>query len=72
MKMPNWLYDILKWVALIMLPALAVLYATLGNAWGFPFVMEITITISAIALFIGSLIGVSSITHNKELETKKT
>jgi hypothetical protein len=68
MKIPNRLYDILKWVAIILLPALAVLYSTLGLAWGWPMVTEIVITINGIALFIGALIGVSSIAHNKELK----
>jgi len=64
MKLPNRVYDVLKWVALICLPAIAVFYATLGAAWEFPFVMEITITINAIALFVGTLIGVSTIQYN--------
>ena len=67
MKLPNKVYDALKWAALICLPAIAVLYATVGQAWGWKFIMEITITINALALFIGSLIGVSSINYNRDL-----
>ena len=66
MKMPDKIYDILKWVCLIALPALAVLYFTLAKSWGLPYGAEITATINAVALFIGSLIGVSQIAINKE------
>lgn len=66
MKMPDKLYDVLKWICLIALPALAVLYFTLAKIWGLPYGAEITATINAIALFIGALIGVSQISINKE------
>lgn len=68
MKMPDKLYDILKWVCLIALPALAVLYFTLAKIWGLPYGAEITATINAVALFIGSLIGVSHLAIKKEEE----
>ena len=66
MKLPDKLYDILKWVCLIVLPAVAVLYATLGNTWGLPYVDQICITINAIATFIGVIIGVSTLNYNKK------
>ena len=66
MKMPDKVYDVLKWICLIALPALAVLYFTLAKIWGLPYGAEITATINAVALFIGSLIGVSQIAINKE------
>lgn len=68
MKMPDKIYDCLKWICLIALPALAVLYFTLAKIWGLPYGAEITATINAVALFIGSLIGVSQIAINKEAE----
>ena len=64
--MPDKLYDVLKWVALIALPALSVFYFTLSKIWGLPFGAEITATIDAIALLIGSLIGVSQIAISRE------
>ena len=66
MKLPNKVYDALKWICLIALPALAVLYFTLAKIWGLPYGAEITATINAVALFIGALIGVSQISINKE------
>ena len=59
-------YNVLKWICLIALPALAVLYFTLAKIWGLPYGAEITATINAIALFIGTLIGVSQLSINKE------
>lgn len=66
MKLPDKIYNCLKWICLIALPALAVLYFTLAKIWGLPYGAEITATINAVALFIGALIGVSQITINKE------
>ena len=66
MKMPNKLYDVLKWVCLIALPALAVFYAVIAKIWGLPYEAEIPATINAVALFIGSLIGVSHLAIKKE------
>lgn len=66
MKLPDKLYNFLKWFCLIALPALALLYFTLAKIWGLPYGPEITATINAVALFIGSLIGISQHTINKE------
>lgn len=59
--LPNEIYDILKWVGLVFCPALAVLVATVGPAWGMPYVEPIVTTINAVGLFIGALIGVSQL-----------
>lgn len=66
MKMPDKLYDILKWVCLICLPALAVFYFTIAKIWGLPFESEIPATINAVAVLIGALIGLSQHAINKE------
>lgn len=66
MKLPDKIYTCLKWICLIALPAMAVLYFTLAKIWGLPYGAEITATINAVALFIGSLIGVSQLRINKE------
>lgn len=60
MVLPDKWYDILKWVALILCPALSTLYAALAGFWHFPYPEQICGTISAIGLFIGALIQVSS------------
>jgi len=65
MILPNKVYDIIKWVSMIALPAVAVLVGVLGKTWGWADVDKIVITINAIAVFIGALIGVSTAQYNK-------
>lgn len=65
MKLDNKTYDILKWVATIVLPSIAVLYGTLGKIWGLPFTEQIPLTITAIQVFIASLLGISSANYYK-------
>ena len=60
MKMTNKTYDILKELALTILPALAVLYATLGKIWGLPYVSELPATIMAIDTFLGVCLHISN------------
>lgn len=64
--MPNKLYDVLKYIALIVLPAIGTLYASLGNVWSLPYVSQITATILAVDTFLGALLGISSINYNKK------
>lgn len=66
MKLKNETYNVLKWLVLIALPALAVAYGALGDTWGLPYVEEIVRTINIIAVFFGALIGVSTINYNNE------
>ena len=63
--MPNKVYDILKWVAQIFLPAIATLYFALASIWGFPYAEQIVGTITAIDAFLGVLLGISSAKYNK-------
>ena len=66
-KMSNEVYDVLKEVALTILPALAVLYATLGKIWGLPYVGEIPATIMAIDTAMGVILHVSTNSYNEEV-----
>ena len=66
MKMSNKVYDVLKFVAQIALPAVATLYATLGKIWGWPLVTEITATICAVDTFLGAILGISSMQYAKQ------
>ena len=59
--MPSKVYDVLKWVGLILMPALATLIGAIGPAWGMPHVDAIVLTINALGTFIGTCIGVSQL-----------
>lgn len=66
--MSNKVYDILKWVALIAMPALAILYRDLAGIWGLPFGEQIPATITAIDLFLGVTLGISNATYKNEVK----
>ena len=66
MKMSNKVYDVLKYIAQIVLPALATLYFALAKIWGFPYGAEIVGTISACDAFLGALLQISTNSYNKE------
>ena len=66
MKLKNKTYDILKWIALYLLPALGTLYFALSGIWGLPYGGEVVGTITAADTFLGVLLGISSATYKKE------
>lgn len=66
MKLNNKLYDILSWCGKIVLPSLAVLYATLADTWGLPYSSEISATIMAIDVFLNALLGISTANYYKD------
>lgn len=68
MKMSNKAYDVLKFIAQILLPALATLYFALAKIWQFPYAEEVVGTISAIDVFLGAILGLSTMQYNKEKE----
>ena len=65
LMLTNQVYDWLKWIVMIGLPAISVLVATLGQIWGWVGVDKIVLTINAVTVFLGALIGVSTATYNK-------
>lgn len=58
-------YSLLKWVALILLPALGTLYFALAGIWGLPFGEQIVGTITAIDTFLGAILGISTNNYKK-------
>ena len=60
--MPDGVYDVLKWVGLIALPALAVFYSIIAPAWGLPYADQVVLTLNALGVLIGTLIGASQLT----------
>lgn len=65
MKLSNTTYDILKWIATLLLPALGTLYFALASIWGFPYGEQIVGTITAIDTFLGVILGISTSSYNK-------
>lgn len=64
--MNNQTYDILKRVALIVIPALATFVNSVGIVWGVPYTNEATVTITAFGVFLGAALGVSSMNYTPE------
>jgi len=69
--MSNKTYDILKWIAQIVLPALGTLYFALSEIWGLPYGAQIVGTITAVDAFLGALLGISTAQYKKTLEEQK-
>ena len=68
MILDNKTYDLLKWIALVALPALGSLYFGLAKIWGLPFGEEIVGTITVIDTFLGGLLKISTDNYNKQVE----
>lgn len=68
--MNNKTYDILKYIAQIVLPALGALYFALSQIWGLPYGEQIVGTITALDCFLGAILGISTAVYNKKLEEK--
>lgn len=68
--MSNKVYDVLKWVAQILLPALGTLYFALAAIWGLPAAEQIVGTITAVDAFLGVILGISSSNYKKCLEAE--
>lgn len=67
MMLNNRVYDVMKWVSLVCLPALGTLYFALAGIWGFPYGEQVVGTIMAVDTFLGALLGISSIQYNKKI-----
>lgn len=68
--MSNKLYDILKWVAIIVLPALATFVKVVFAIWSIPYGDAISGTITAFATFLGAILMVSNAQYNKNMKGK--
>lgn len=65
MKITNNVYDKLKWVVIIVIPAIITLYSSLASIWGFPYAEQITATLAAINVFLGVIMKISTASYNK-------
>lgn len=69
--MSNKVYDILKWIAQILLPAIATLYFAIASIWSLPYAEQIVGTITAIDAFLGALLGISTSMYKKANKTEE-
>lgn len=67
MKLNDKVYDVLKWIALICLPALGTAYTMLAGVWGWPYADEIARTTNAVCTLLGALLGISTAQYNKQI-----
>lgn len=70
MKFKNETYDILKWIAMYLLPAIGTLYFALASVWGLPYGEQIVGTVTAIDTFLGVILGISTANYNKDNKVK--
>lgn len=68
MKLSNEAYDVLKWIAMYLLPALGTLYFALAGIWGLPYGEQVVGTITALDTFLGVLLGISSSNYYKNVD----
>lgn len=68
--MTNKTYDILVWVAQIVLPALGAFYAAIAQIWGLPYEAELPATILAVDTLLGALLKISTVRYNRDNEEK--
>lgn len=66
MKMTNKIYDVLKYVALIVLPAIGTLYFAVAGIWDLPYGEQIVGTVTAVDTFLGALLGLSAYKYSKK------
>jgi len=66
MKLNDGLYDILKWITMIVVPALATAYVGLASVWGWPYADEVAKTSAVICTLLGALLGISTAQYNKD------
>lgn len=70
MKLSNRAYDILKWIAMYLLPAIGTLYFAIASIWNLPYGEQVVGTITAIDTFLGVLLGISTTQWKNALKNK--
>jgi hypothetical protein len=65
MILPDKVYDVLKWIVILFLPALGALYAGLSDIWGLPYADQIPGTLHYIQVFLGVILGITTYQYNK-------
>lgn len=66
MKLKNSVYDVLKWIVIIVLPAIGAAYTGLSQIWTLPYSSQIPATITVICTFLGAVLCISTAEYNKD------
>ena len=66
MKMNDKLYDILKWVVMIVIPAITTAYVGLAAIWAFPYAEEVAKTSAVICTLLVAVLGISTAQYNRQ------
>lgn len=66
MKLNDKLYDVLKWVTMIVIPAIATAYVGLAAVWAWPYAEEVAKTATVVCTLLGALLGISTAQYNKD------
>lgn len=68
MKIPDKVYDVLKWLTLVCIPAFTAAYVGLSQIWGWPCADQVAKTSAVVCALIGALLGISTVAYNKDQE----
>jgi len=66
MILPDRIYDLMKWLTLVVIPALTTAYVGLSGVWGWPYATEVAKTSAVICTLLGALLGISTAQYNKQ------
>lgn len=68
MKFTNKVYDKIKWIVAIVIPAIIALYSSLASIWGFPYAEQVIATLAAINVFLGVVMKISTASYQKSYD----
>lgn len=71
MKIPDRVYDVLKWCVLVFIPAATSLYVGLSMVWGWPLAEQIAKTSALVCAFLGALLGISNLSYKLNAEEEE-
>ena len=63
--LPNRVYDALKWVVMVVIPALTTAYVGLSAIWGWPYATEVAKTSAVVCTLLGALLGISTAEYRR-------
>lgn len=66
--LPDKLYDLIKYIVTIVMPAASVLYVGLAGVWGWPYADEISRTVAIVYTFLCAILGISQLTAKPVIE----